>query len=79
LVSFILCLMLLLMLAVDYILKDPTERERLNIYLTPRVYPQWLVIVIIDMFVLYFRNLILLLLCATLVIQILRIFYFFLA
>jgi len=29
---------------VDYILKDPTERDRLSICLTPRVYPQWLVI-----------------------------------
>jgi len=35
--------MLTILLTVDYILKDPTERERLNVHQTPRVYPQWLV------------------------------------
>ena len=38
------CMMMLtIVLTVDYILKDPTERERLNVHETPRVYPQWLV------------------------------------
>ena len=41
-------MMMMMMFTVDYILKDPTERERLNVHLTPRVYPQWLVTVAIS-------------------------------
>ena len=35
-----LLMMMMLLMTVDYILKDPTERERLSIHETPRVYPQ---------------------------------------
>jgi len=40
------------MLSVDYILKDPSERERLNIHLTPRIYPQWSVTIKPNIFLL---------------------------